>query len=123
MRTMTLKLNTYVKSVSLINNNIEKLVLNFIIWSFGVLAFLYIFFLGNMVSNIVERRSLEKEALALSAEVSGMELTYLSIWNNVDFNFSRSLGFGEAKAVFATRKSIGLRLEEVPKWGVIKNDL
>ena len=120
---MTLKLNTYVKNVNVINNSIEKFALNFIMWSFLVLSLLYVLFLGNMVSNIVERRSLEKEALALSAEVGGMELTYLSMWNNVDFNLSHSLGFEEAKAVFTTRKSIGFRLQETQPVSMIKNDL
>ncbi|MBI3305970.1 hypothetical protein HYZ82_02430 [Candidatus Nomurabacteria bacterium] len=111
MKQMSLKLNTYIRSVSVINNNIEKIALNFILWSFFALSIFYILFLGNMVGNIVERRSLEKEALALSNEVGNLELEYLSLWNNIDFTLSQTLGFKETKAIFTARKSIGLNVE------------
>ncbi len=107
---MSLKLNTYMRSVSLVNNNIEKLVFNFIMWSFAILAILYLLFLGNMVKNIVERRSAEASARTLSNEVRDLELTYLSISSGVDLPYSYSLGFKEPKATFATRKStLGLQ--------------
>jgi len=120
---MSLKFNSYIKSVSVINNNIEKLALNFILWSFLALSILYVLFLGNMVSNIVERRSLEKEALALTSEVGEFELTYLSMSNNIDYSLSKSLGFKETKAIFAKRKSIGLRTEPSSPIKISKNDL
>ena len=94
-------------SISIINNNIERLALNFIFWSFGALALLYVLLLSNMVSNIVVRRSLEADVRSLSNEVRNLELTYLSMSNNVDLAFSHSMGFREAKASFATRKSLG----------------
>ena len=120
MRQISLKFNTYIRSVNVINNNIEKLLLNTILWSFAALAALYILFLGIMVTNIVERRSLEAEARTLGTEVSNLESTYLSMSNNVDDNFSHSLGFQETKATFATRKPIGF-LPEPAK--IANNDL
>ena len=108
MRQMTLKFNTYVKSVNIINNGAEKIIFNVIIWSFGILALFYVVFLGNMVKNIVERKSLETNALTLSSEVRDLELTYLSMSNNVDLAFSYSKGFKEIQATFATHKSLGL---------------
>ena len=98
----------YIKRVNVINNNIEKLILNIIFCSFGALALLYILFLGNTVGNIIERRSLEANARALSNEVKDLELTYLSMSNNIDLTLSHSLGFKETKTIFATRKSLGL---------------
>jgi len=95
--------------VSIINNNIERILLNFVVLSFGTLAFIYLLLLGNMVSNIVARRSLEINARALSGEVRDLELTYLSMSNSVDLPLSYSMGFKETKASFATRKSLGLR--------------
>ena len=122
MKALSLKFNTYVKSVDAINNNIEKKLLNIFLWSFAGLAFLYVVFLGNMVSNIVERRSLEAEGRTLSSVVSSLELTYLSMSNDVDFTLSSSLGFKETKPIFATRKSVGFKSEpSVIK--VVKNDL
>ena len=95
-----------------INNNIEKLILKIILWSFALLALLYVIFLGNMVSDIAERRSLESVARTLSSEVGNLELTYLSMSNNVDITLSHSLGFKETKATFTTRKSLGLNSSE-----------
>lgn len=96
----------YMKSVNVINNN-EKLVLNIIFGSFGLLALLYVLFLGTMVKDIIERRSFEADARTLSSEVRDLEVTYLAMSNNVDLALSHSLGFKEAKTVFTTRKSIG----------------
>ena len=109
MRTLSIKLNTYVRGINIINNNIERFILNIIIWSFGVLALLYVVFLGNMVKNIVERKNLEAQTLTLSSEVRNLELSYLSLSNNVDLNLSYSMGFKEIKANFATNKSLGLK--------------
>lgn len=81
--------------------------MNIIFWSFGTLALLYVLLLGNMVRNIVERRSLETGMRALSSEVGNLELAYLSASNSVDLNFSHSLGFKETKTIYATRKSLG----------------
>lgn len=105
MKQISLKLNMYVKSVSVINNNIERLILNIIFWSFGALVLFYLLFLGNMVKNIIERRSLEVSVRNLSSEVGNLELTYLSMSNNLDP--ASSIGFKEVKATFATRKALG----------------
>ena len=107
MRAISSKINMSIRNVSIINNNIEGLVLRTILWSFLGLALCYVFLLGNMVFNIVERRSLEKYALSLSNEVRDMELTYLSVSNNIDLAFAHSLGFKETKPKFATRRAVG----------------
>ncbi|OGI60057.1 hypothetical protein A2641_02700 [Candidatus Nomurabacteria bacterium RIFCSPHIGHO2_01_FULL_37_25] len=106
MKTISSKLNMYIEKVSVINNNIEKLILNLIFCSFGAFALLYVLFLGNMVHNIIERRSLEANARGLSNEVRDLELTYLSMSSNVDLALSHSLGFKETKTIFATRKPL-----------------
>lgn len=125
MKQISSKFKIHVKSISIINNNVEKLILNIIFCSFGALALLYILLLGNMVSNIIERRSLETNTRALSNEVGNLELTYLSMSNNVDLALSYSLGFKETKAVFATRKSLGLRTlaEPLGSLKTLQNDL
>lgn len=112
-------------NISIINNNIERLVLHILLWSFGALVLLYVLLLGNMVSNIVQRRSFEINARALSNEVGNLELTYLSLSNNVDLALSYSMGFKEIKANFATRKSLGLRPLGEPLGSVknIQNDI
>lgn len=121
MKTMSLKFNSYVQGVGVINNNIERLLLRIIFWSFGIILLLYILFLGNMVKNIIERKGLETRALSLSSEVQNLEVTYLSMSSGVDLAFSYSLGFKEAKATFATRKALGFNSLDSVK--IAQNDL
>ena|SRR3989344_9306743 len=108
MRQISSKFNIYVKNVSIVNNNLERHIFNFIVWSFGALLLSYVLFLGNMVTNIIERKNLETRARILSSEVRDLELAYLSISGSVDLAFSYSKGFKEAKTTFVTRKSLGL---------------
>ncbi|MFA6520479.1 MAG: hypothetical protein WCT44_02630 [Candidatus Paceibacterota bacterium] len=109
MSEMTLQLKTRIQNVNIMNNNIAvgKLTLNGMLVIFSGLALLYALILGNMVFNIVERKSLEKEALVLSNEVSELELSYLSISNSIDMAMSSEMGFQEKEAVFATRRPLG----------------
>lgn len=73
----------------------------------GALALGYVFLLGNMVFNIVERRTAEAEANVLSNKVRELELQYLSMSNEIDLSLAASMGFQETKAKFATRQSLG----------------
>ncbi len=120
---MSLKLNMFIKSVSLINN-IEKLIFNVIISSFCLLSLLYIVFLGNMVKNVVERKSLEADAHTLSSEVKDLELTYLSMSKNIDLNLSYSMKFKEVQPTFSTRKTFSFgSLKDSNSMEIVKNDL
>ena len=109
MRAATLKLKNYAESVNIMNNSVEvqKIILQGILASFGGLALLYVLILGNMVFNIVGRRAMEKEMLTLTNEVGNLELSYLSTSSSVDLALSTTMGFKETKATFATRKSLG----------------
>jgi len=108
MKQASLKLKNYASNVNIIDNgNLHKQVLNTMILALGILAFFYVFFLGNMVFNIVERKTLEKYALTLSNEVGNLELEYFSVSQKVDLNLAYSLGFKEIKTKFATRKALG----------------
>src|SRR3989344_710211 len=101
MKQISLKIKMYrsnASSMSIINHDAPRLVLHFIIWSFGALAIWYVLLLGNMVFNIVERRALEAKVRTLSNEVGDLELAYLSLSNNVNLEFSHSIGFKEVKA-------------------------
>ncbi|MSU44883.1 hypothetical protein EXS45_01750 [Candidatus Nomurabacteria bacterium] len=124
MRQISSKLNMYVKSVSVINNNIERLMLHIIIFSFSAIVFCYVLFLGNMVRNIVVRQSLETNARALTNEVRNLEVVYLSMSSDVDLAFSYSIGFKEVKANFTTRKALGLNSNEsFGNLKIVKNDI
>lgn len=107
MRQLSLKMKMHIGNLGVINNNAEKFILNILLWSFGALAIWYVLILGNMVSDIIQRKNLESRARVLSNEVSDLELAYFSLSNNIDLNFSHSLGFKETNVKFATRKSLG----------------
>ncbi len=123
MREASIKLKMHMRGMSVINNDLEQRILRSILWSFGALALLYILLLGNMVFNIVERKSLEAEAHALTNEVGDLELNYLSASNGIDLDYSHSLGFQEAHATFTTRKSLGLLPGTLPAVKSAQNEI
>lgn len=109
MRQATLQFKTRIRNTSITNNNVEvrKVVLNIMLAILAALVFWYVFIIGNMVYDIVQRKVLEKEALALTNDIGNLELSYLSISNSIDLTMSSSMGFKETKATFATRKALG----------------
>ena len=108
MKKTAIKIKNYAPNVNIVNNdNLEKRILNILLYSFGILAFLYILILGNMTFNIVARQSLGIHERALSNEVGDLEVQYLSLSNKVDLAMSSSMGFKEAKTLYATRRSLG----------------
>lgn len=108
MKAIAIKMKSYTDGVNIVNNNnIEERIFKTVIFSGIVLALFYMLILGNMVFNIIERKSLEADARTLSNEVGNLELQYLSMSNKIDLNFSYALGFKETKTKFATRKSLG----------------
>lgn len=92
------------------------------LFSLVVLALLYVLLLGNMVFNILERRTFEADARALSNEIGELELVYLSMSSEVDLNLGQAMGFKEIKPKFAVRKSFG-SLDAFPSIKLVKNDL
>lgn len=108
MKQASLKLKSYANNVNIIDNgNLQSRLLKLMLWTLGGLALCYVLLLGNMVFNIVERKSLDNYARTLSNEVGNLELNYLSESQKVDLNLAYSLGFKEVKMKFATRKALG----------------
>ncbi|HAS80618.1 MAG: hypothetical protein UR25_C0002G0050 [Candidatus Nomurabacteria bacterium GW2011_GWE1_32_28] len=109
MKTASLKLKSYANNVNIIDNgNLNRKILNIMLWIIAFLTFSYVFFLGNVVFDIVERKSLETYARTLSNDVGDLELEYLSMSQKVDLNLAYSLGFKEIKnKEYATRKALG----------------
>ncbi len=108
MKKAAQKIKNYTPNVNIVNNNnLEKRLLNVLLYSFGFCVLAYVFILGNITFNIVARQSLSSESRGLSNEVGNLELQYLSMSNKIDLAMSSSMGFKEAKTQFATRKSLG----------------
>lgn len=104
-----MKIQKYTKGVSIVNNNgLERNIFRGLLASAGVLAVCYVFIMGNMVFNIIERRALEADARELTNQVGNLELQYLNISKSVDLSLAASKGFKETDTKkFATRKSLG----------------
>lgn len=108
MKQASLKLKNYANNVTIVNNgNLHGMILHLMLFAIFALALVYVLVLGNMVFNIVERKSMESKAHALSNEVGDLELQYLSISQKIDLNLAYSLGFKETKTKFAVRKPLG----------------
>jgi hypothetical protein len=108
MKAIAIKIKTYTGGVNIIDNNdLRKRIFSFMLMGLGALALCYVFLLGSMVFNIIERKGLEADARVLSNEVGDLELNYLSLSNKIDLNLSHSLGFNETHAIFSTRQSLG----------------
>ena len=106
-------MNTYAKNMNrnvniVNNNNLQKRILNILLGSLGALAICYVIFLGSMVSNILERKSLESQTRTLSNQVSDLEVQYLMASNKVDLNLAQNMGFTDTSLKsYATRVSLG----------------
>jgi len=114
MKQATLQLKTHIQNVNITNNNIEvqRIIFNTMISALAALGILYFLILGNMVFNIVQRKNLEKRELTLESTVGNLELSYLSVSNNVDVALSSSMGFKKIPIDYATRRYLGsLKIE------------
>ena len=108
MKTIAIKVKNYGASVSIVNNsNISTRLLHALLTSLLLLAVFYVFLLGSMVYNIVERKSLEADARNIGNEVRDLELSYLALSNSIDLTFAHSIGFSESKPKYVTRKALG----------------
>ena len=107
MRALAIKVKNYADHAQILQNTSASMLLKAMLITIGCLALLDVFFLGSMVINIIERKSLEAEARTLGGQVATLELDYLNASNKVDLNLSHSLGFKETQGVFTTRKSVG----------------
>ena len=107
MKQTSLKIKNYTANVNVIDYDVKKRLLHFLLIVLGVLALFYVLILTNMVWSVVERRALTNEVQLLSSEVGDLELKYLSLSNSIDTTLSSSMGFKEIiKPNFATRKSL-----------------
>jgi len=108
MREKAIKIKSYVGNVSIVDNNdLKRKTLNFMLFSFGALALSYVYIIGSMVFDIVERKTLEAEARNLSNEVRELEIVYLNESNKIDITFAEAKGFREVSTNFVIRKPIG----------------
>lgn len=94
-------------------------ILSILFWS--IIAFLfastlfYVFFVNATVSNIVERKSLERSIAETEVQIGELESVYMGLRTGITPTLANSLGFNETEnVIFAVRgSSIGLaKLDE-----------
>ncbi len=110
MTTHTLKRHTTI----VINNDLNRRLFYMVLAAFVVVSALYLYFLGNIVFAVLERKTIETKIAVLSQEVNDLEINYLAANNTINLARATELGFSEAKAaVFANRtdlaRSVSLR--------------
>ncbi len=107
MTVYKLKINT-----NIVNNDNFERKLFFALASILLILFAsYVYFLGSITFNIVERNSLNVEIRNLSSAIGDMETKYLSLSNKVDLSLAGSLGFKEAKNTqFVSREPLARNL-------------
>ncbi|MFA6324983.1 MAG: hypothetical protein WCX46_02025 [Candidatus Paceibacterota bacterium] len=113
MKTIATKMKSYTGNINIMNNNnIEKRILNMMLFIFCALCLCYVLFLSNIVFNIIERKALEVSVRTLTNEVGGLQSEYFSASNKVNLSLADSMGFKPVNnKTYAVRKSIGsLRL-------------
>jgi hypothetical protein len=108
MKAIGIKIKSYAENINIVEDgNLAARTLYIVFIASIVLGLSYVMILGTMVFNIVERRALESKIHTLSSEVSDLELSFLSLSNDIDLNYSHSMGFREPDVKFATRKALG----------------
>lgn len=114
MKQAAIKIKNYTNSVSVTyGGHASMKMLKMMLVSLVGLALVYVVVLGNMVWNIIERKSLEAEARNLSNDVAQLELDYLKASSKIDLEFSYAQGFKEVEKEFAVRKDTALSLNKI----------
>jgi hypothetical protein len=110
MKEASIKVGNYVKKVETIDQAIDlrSKIFYFLMIGFGVFSLLYVLVLGNMVFNIIERKTVEVETRNALNEVADLEATYMTLVNNIDKNSPIALGLVEVKPTFAKRSNLVL---------------
>lgn len=77
-----------------------------------ILVGLYSYFVSKSIVNIIVRKDIEQELLAVGSRLSSLEFEYLSKKEAINLDLAYTLGFSDVKDKnFVTRKSLlGKRL-------------
>jgi len=101
---MTVK--TIALKTNIVNNhNLERRAFKVLVTLLLALFLSYIFFTSRIILNIIARRVAEGSLRALTAEVSELELRYISADNNIDLKYAQNLGFSEARKIYFARRA------------------
>lgn len=124
MKSISLNIKKYYNGkANVLAYDFEKKVFYILLISFGVLCICYLYVVGSMISNILERKSLETHARNVSNELSELEIKYFTMSKDINLSLSSMMGFKEVKADFATRKTLGFATEHSSKVKLANNEI
>lgn len=85
-----------------------------------LLLFFYMYFVGNIVFNIVARKTVETSAHLVSSEIADLEVAYLSLTNTIDMSRATALGFSESKNIYYAKR---IESSKNLSWNDTRHDL
>ncbi len=101
---------TYLQAntATLAQNDFNRRIFYTIFSLFLLVGGLYLYFIGNIVFSVLERKTVETQTKVALQAVNELEIQYLAKDNNINLALAESLGFKEAKsALFASRTNLG----------------
>ncbi len=102
-----LKINTNIVN----NDNLERKLFYALACTLLILFASYVYFLGSITFNIVQRNSFNADIRNLSSTIGGLEQEYLSLSSNIDLRLADNLGFKETKkSHFVSREPLARNL-------------
>jgi len=90
-------------------SHIEKKVFFAIIGTLFVLASFYAYFVNRTVMNVVARKDIQTQMTELSSNVSEFEFKYMKYKNTITLDYTRSLGFSDARNTIYISRGSGER--------------
>lgn len=101
-----MKVKTIALKNNIVNNhNLKRQMFKITAVFLTALFLSYLFFTSQITLDIIARRTAESSLRNLSAEVSELELRYISADNNINLSYAKNLGFSEARKVYFVRRT------------------
>lgn len=72
--------------------------------SFGLCSLVYMYFLGTIIFNIINRKTIDQEARVLTSDIGTLELRYLSRTQELDLAYAQARGFVEPRELHFAQK-------------------
>ena len=84
------------RTFTVVEGQIERATFNFLVSVLAVSFISYVLFVGMTILNVVDRKNLGNDNMALKSTVTDLELSYLSETKKIDLNMAYSMGFKDA---------------------------
>ncbi len=72
--------------------------------TFCVLSVVYMYFLGTIIVNIINRKTVDQEIRTLTSDIGTLELRFLSRTRELDLAYAQTRGFVEPQKIYFAQK-------------------